>query len=108
MSLLQVGVVLLENPIGSGLISKSQLVDEVATVFGLDPNKKRAIFSDGQLRQEISDNLASLHGKVVYVRHETSRVTVSGDGVSLCPFVDVEHGGKNATQVRHNIIHTDT
>ncbi len=124
MSLLQVGVVLLENPIGSGLISKSQLVDEVATVFGLDPNKKRAIFSDGQLRQEISDNLASLHGKVVYVRHETSRVTVSGDGVSLCPFVDVEHGGKKATlllenpvgssvaqyatQVRHNIIHTDT
>ena len=93
---------MLENPIGSGLISKSQLVDEVATVFGLDPNKKRALFSDGQLRQEISDNLATLHGKVVYVRHETSRVTVSGDGASLCPFVNVEHGGKKATLLLEN------
>ena len=99
----QVGVVLLENPVGSGLISKSQLVDEVSTVFGLDPNKKRAVFSDGQFREEISDNLAALVGKIVYVRHETSRVTLSaGDGASLCRFVDVEHNGKKATVLLEN------
>ena len=99
----QVGVVFLENPVGAGLISKSQLVDEVSTVFGLDPNQKRTIFLDAQLKQEISDNLAALSGKIVYVSHETSRMTLSGDeGASFCRFVELEHSGKKATLLLEN------
>ena len=83
-----VGVVLLENPAGSGLISKAQLAEEVANVFGLDATKKRQVFADASLKQEIGDNLAPLDGKTVYLRHETSRVTLSGDdGASFCRFV---------------------
>ena len=85
------------------MLSKSQLVDEVSTVFGLDPNQKRTIFLDAQLKQEISDNLATLSGKIVYVSHETSRMTLSGDeGASFCRFVELEHSGKKATLLLEN------
>ncbi len=81
---------MLENPVGSGLISKAQLADEVATVFGLDPTRKRQIFADGSLREEIGDNLSAVDRKTVYVRHETSRVTLNCDEGSVCRFFDVE------------------
>jgi hypothetical protein len=98
----QVGVVLLENPVGSGLISKAQLVDEISTLFGLDPYKKQSVFADSSLKQEISDNLATLDGKVVFIRHETSRVAVTCDEGSVCRFFEVEHGGKKATILIEN------
>jgi hypothetical protein len=59
-----VGVVLLENPVGSGVIGKSQLAEEISTVFGLDPTRKRPIFIDSSFKNQVSDNLASLDGQV--------------------------------------------
>ena len=93
---------MLENPVGSGLISKAQLVDEISTLFGLDPYKKQSVFADSSLKQEISDNLATLDGKVVFIRHETSRVAVTCDEGSVCRFFEVEHAGKKATILIEN------
>jgi hypothetical protein len=99
----QVGVVFLENPLGTGMISKSQLLEEVLTVFGLDPHQKRALYLDARSTQEISENLIALCGKIVYLSHETSQVTVSGvEGSSFCRFVELEHSGKKATLLLEN------
>ena len=97
-----VGVVLLENPVGSGVISKAQFADEVAIIFGLDLPKKRQAYADSSFKQEISDNLAAVDGKTVYLRHESSRVTLTGDEGSFCRFVEVDHAGKKLTLLLEN------
>ena len=99
----QAGVVLLESPVGSGFISRPQLAEEISTVFGIDPTRKRQIFADASFKEEICDNVASLDKKTVYVRHgDASRATLTCDEGSVCPFVDVEHGGKKATILLEN------
>ena len=99
----QAGVVLLESPVGSGFISRTQLSEEISTVFGIDPTRKRQIFADASFKEEIGENVAALDGKTVFVRHgDASRATLTCDDGSVCPFVDVEHGGKKATILLEN------
>ena len=99
----QAGVVLLESPVGGGVISRPQLSEEISTVFGVDPTRKRQIFADASFKEEIGDNVAALDKKTVFVRHgEATRATLSCDEGSVCPFVDVEHGGKKATILLEN------
>jgi len=86
----QVGVVLLENPVGSNTITTpTQLLQEVEGLFGQGVKR---LFKDKEGQIEVREVSAATSGQTLYTS-SGSPVSVAGSGC-CCPWVDIESGQK--------------
>ena len=88
----KMATLLLENPVGSGSLSLTQLTEETRGLFGCNTK----LFMDSEKSQEIKD-VSMLSGKTVY-----TSLQPSAKGSSSCPFVNVEYNGQTATLLLEN------